>query len=328
MAITEKENILKFYRHELPDHLPDFSYLHTLHPAKGFLERPIDAEGMTKDWFGVEYIYEATGGASLPDPGKPPLVSDITKWREQVVFPDLDNMDWEAAARLDLIHEVDRESKALSVLVQCGVYERLHALLGMEQALMSFLIEPEETAALIGAIADYKYKLFEKIIQYYKPDILRHHDDYGTQKSMQMSPEVWREFIKPHLARFVELCHKNGVFYEQHSCGLVEPIIPDFVEIGIDSWQGMHINDVPRLKEMSNGKLLFHMSMDIQRYTAEDMAGSIDDERLREDVRSTIITCSEGGNYFPVIAINDANWWGNTVILDEIEKCKKLLTYK
>lgn len=338
MGITEKENILRFYRHETPEHLPDLSCLHTL-IGYGYLERPLEPaivkmlhlepekysqyQVSMKDWFGVEYVYEPAIGGSMPDVSKPYILTDITKWREQVRFPDLDAYDWEEAARFDHADQVDREHKALSVLVQCGLYERMHALAGMENTLVWMLLEPEDTGELLAAIADHKLKLFEKIIQYYKPHIIRHHDDYGSQRALQMSPDLWREMIKPHVARFVDVCHDNGVYYEQHSCGFLEPIISDFAEIGVDSWQGMHINDVEKLKEVTKGKLNYHMSLDNQRYRAADMAGNLTEEELRRDIRETVKVCAKGGDYFPVVALNgiDANWWASPVMRDELQKC-------
>lgn len=327
MGITEKENIMRFYRHEKPDHLPDMSFIHYVHPAKGFLERPIDSEGMLTDWFGVEYVYDTVGGVSLPDSRKPPLISDISKWREEVKFPDLDNWDWERALKADKIAEVDRDQKLLIPLVQCGLYERLHALMGMQQALMAMLTDPDEVAELLNAIAQYKCKLFKYIIEYYKPDIIRHHDDWGTQLSMQMSPETWRAFIKPHVAQFVEVCHSRGVLYEQHSCGLIERIIPDLVEIGVDSWQGMQINDVVGLKKLTNGRLNYHMSLDVQKYMADDRAGILDEAILRRTARETILASAEGGHYFPVLAIADPSWWGTAVLFDEIKNCARIVKY-
>ena len=32
----------------------------------------------------------------------------------------------------------------------------------------------------------------EKVIEYYKPDVLMFHDDWGTQNNMFFSPDVWR----------------------------------------------------------------------------------------------------------------------------------------
>lgn len=325
--ISEKENIMRFYRHEKPYRLPDVSYIHYVHPAKGFLERPVDSEDMTTDWFGVEYVYDANAKVSLPDIQKKPVVSDILRWREEVVFPDLDGWDWEKAAGLDGIENVDREQKLVVPLVQCGLYERLHSLMGMEAAMVAMLTDPYDISELLDAIAQYKIKLFEYIIEYYKPDIIRHHDDWGTQVSMQMSPAIWRELIKPHVAKFVEVCHNKGVLYEQHSCGLIEPIIPDLVQIGVDSWQGMHINDVVCLKNQTCGRLNYHMSLDVQKYMADDHAGLLDETKLRKSVRDTILSSAEGGHYFPVLAINDQSWWGTGVIIDEISNCIEVMKY-
>lgn len=337
MAITEKENILKFYRHELPDHMLNPQFMHML-IGYGYLERPLEPrvvellqlepekydqyEVSMEDWFGVPYILDPASG-SIPDPNAPHILTDITKWKKQVKFPDLEAYDWEAAARFDHADMVDRENKVLCVMVQCGLYERFHSLAGMENAMIWMLTEPEATQELLQAIADHKIRLFEKIIQYYRPDILKHHDDYGSQHAMQMNPDLWRQMIKPHIARFVELCHDNGVFYEQHSCGFVEPIIPDFVEIGIDSWQGMHINDVPKLKKLTAGKLNFNMTLNHQQYMADDYAGKLTEESLRKQARETIMECAGGGNYFPGLALapGDYRWWGAAVLRDEIAHC-------
>ena len=327
MTISEKENILRFYNHQEPEHLPDLEYLHTVFMARGFIERPLTDEGMTRDWFGVPYDTGSTDGPAMPDPSVH-VLEDVCDWREVVQFPDLDSMDWEAAARKDGADKVDRRNKAFSVLIQCGMYERMHSLMGIEGALVSFLEEPEEAKALLDAITDYKVKLIGYIIDYYKPDIIRHHDDYGTQRDMQMAPDLWREMIKPNIKRLVDLCHDRGVIYEQHSCGIVEPIIPDFVEIGVDSWQGMHINDVPALQRQTQGRLLYHMSLNMQNYTAMELAGKLTEEGLRQDIRDTVIPCAEDGTYFPVITVNNGAWVYDDVVCDELAKLQKEVVIK
>jgi uroporphyrinogen decarboxylase len=345
MAISEKENILRHYTHVMPEHYPDLDYLHTM-MGYGFLERPLEPEIVAlldlkpdkyaqytvsrKDWFGIEYVYEA-GVGSMPDPHRAPVVTDICKWREQVVFPDLDAYDWALAAEFDHVDRVDREHKAFSVLVQAGIYERFHSLLGMEEALVSLLVEPEASAELLAAITEHKLALYRRIIENYQPDILRQHDDYGAQANLQMSPDLWRQMIKPNLARVVDLVHSLGVRYEQHSCGMVEAIIPDFVELGIDSWQGMHINDVLKLKKMTGDKLNYHMSLPIQDYVARDGAGNLTEEELRREVRELVTacaTCTPSGFYFAVTATADPQWWGTAVLNDELRKVGASISYQ
>ncbi|MDR1422433.1 MAG: hypothetical protein LBI64_06175 [Coriobacteriales bacterium] len=342
MTISEKENILRHYKHVMPEHYPDLNYLHTI-MGYGFLERALEPEIVAllglepdrydqytvsrKDWFGVDYLH-VEGIGSMPSPDRPPVVTDICRWREQLVFPDLDAYDWAQAAQFDHVDRVDREHKAFSVLVQAGIYERFHSLLGMEEALIALLEEPEASAELLGAICEHKLKLFARIIEHYQPDIIRQHDDYGSQVSLQMSPALWREMIKPNLARMVEFVHSAGLRYEQHSCGKIEAIIPDFVEIGIDSWQGMHINDVPMLKQLTGDRLNYHMSLPIQSYVARDAAGNLNEEELRREVRELVTACSKGGFYFAVTATADPGWWGTAVLNDELGKVGATIRYQ
>ena len=61
-------------------------------------------------------------------------------------------------------------------------------------------------------------------------------DDIGAQKAMAISPELWRRFFKPMWAEFFsELKRLNPrlkIIY--HSDGVIDPIIPDMIEIGLD----------------------------------------------------------------------------------------------
>ena len=319
--VSEKENIRRYYAHEKPDHYADLNVgLYTQIPTVPI--RPIhDAH---EDWFGVHYAYdEFINTWSVPC--DPRVVTDVTEWEKELVFPDLEAIDWEALAREEAPDEELRNTKLYSVLLQCGVYERFHSLLGMEDAMVALITEPEASKAMLDAIGDYRCRLIEKFIDYYKPDIIRNHDDYGTQRAMQMAPALWREMIKPQLKKIADLCHRKGVFYEQHSCGIVEPIVEDLVEIGADSLQGMHINNTPLLLEKTKGKLLYHMSLNTPDYLVADLAGDLNEKKLREDVRKTLEACAPSGCYFnvpPSVAAAPPDWWVLDVINEEVDRIR------
>lgn len=329
--LSKRENALRCYRHEKPEYLPGFDDFHWMYVYSQDMERPRNdcMEGHGKDWFGVQYVWEKTGGAPVPDQSVPPILENISEWREKVVFPDLDAFDWEKAVREDKIAEIDRDEKPFSLWVLNGVFERVQTLMGMENAFIAMITETDEALALMTAIGDYKLKLYDKFIQYYKPDIIMQHDDYGAQRSMLISPDLWRTLVKPQTTRFVEFCHSKGVFFEQHSCGLIEPIVPDLCEIGVDSWQGMHVNDVPALQKATNGKLNFFMALNMQSYIAADRSGKLTEEGLRTQVHGTVMECAKGGLYIPFMWVlgEDAGWWGVNVINDEIAKCRETITY-
>ena len=53
-----------------------------------------------------------------------------------------------------------------------GPFERLHMLMGFENALCALLTDPEEVEEFFNTYMEWKIKLMEKVIEYYKPDVL------------------------------------------------------------------------------------------------------------------------------------------------------------
>ena len=86
--------------------------------------------------------------------------------------------------------------------------------------------------------------------------------DYGTQNSCFLSPEIFREMYKPFYQKINNWVHKNTgwkTFY--HTCGAIEPLLNDFIEMGVDiinpvqcSAKGM---DAQTLKEKYGADLVF-----------------------------------------------------------------------
>lgn len=306
----------------MPDHLPDLMEgVHILFESNGFMERPWYNKG-GKDWFGVDWVYSAAGDSPMPDHTVPPMLNDISEWRDKIVFPDLDKWDWEGAVIRDNVAGFDR-NKLVMIFTHVGMFERIQSFLGFEEALMAIYENPEETAALLDALVAHKCKMFEKVIEYYKPDIISYHDDYGTQISLFMSPEIFRELFKPRIKKLIDFVHSKGVLFEFHSCGHVEEIVPDFAEIGADSWNGMSDNNIKKLKEITKGKLFFNVWNDFQTYDAMAIAGTLTEENLRKMVREMITEQAEGGNFvsFPMPT---KEWW-EPVFMDELAKLRQEL---
>jgi uroporphyrinogen decarboxylase len=61
-------------------------------------------------------------------------------------------------------------------------------------------------------------------------------DDIGMQCTIMMSVEMYREWLKPRLARVIKAAKdiKPDVLIQYHSCGFIEPFIPDLIEVGVD----------------------------------------------------------------------------------------------
>ena len=221
----------------------------TLDPP--FCERPINGTGY--DVFGVHWTQAPQ--ACHYTPGQSPRYDDITCWREELRFPDPARFLWEQLRR-DAA-KFDREHPLLAVVLFTGPFERATTLTNFEDCLVDMISEPEDFADLIGAIADYKIDLIERIWDCAQPDIFCLHDDWGTTKSTFMSPDLWRQVIQPHTQRIYDAIHAHGAIVAQHSCGRIETLIGDMVEMGADLWDGQsECNDMESLRARYGDRLV------------------------------------------------------------------------
>lgn len=297
-ALTERENALNVLTHRQAERVPYELAAFQMCTINGMGEHPLFRRDGA-DWFGMHWIFEEAGGGLMPDHRQPPLLDEISRWRDQITFPDLDRWDWQRAADIDRPDLCDRAHKLIYQYLPVGPFERLHMLMGFENALCALLTEPEEVCAFLDALMDYKLKLIDKMAACYKPDILTFHDDYGTQQSLFFSPDLFRRIFKPRLQAAVERCHAHGMLFEMHSCGMVSQLLPDFAEIGCDSFHGMNLVDIPRMKAVTGGAFVYHCSMDVQRYHAGLAAGVLTEKEIRADLRETLRRNAEGGCYIP-----------------------------
>lgn len=325
-VISEKENMLRFFRHEKLDHYPDDSALALVLDPGGFPERALHGQNGT-DWFGVEWIWgDSELGGHTPNPYQEPIWKEIGDWKSKMVLPDLDAIDWEKAVKIDNLDSIDRDHQVVNVMIVNGPFERLHYHLGFEEALLCLLTDSEEVSSFLDAYMAWRLRLLDKVDQYYNPDVFMFHDDWGAQTNMFFSPDIWREVFKPQIKKAVDHVHQKEKIFQMHSCGCIEAIVPDLVEIGVDCLQSQDdINDTPALKEITKGKLSYHMVPNFQKYEANLEAGLWDEEKLREEARKDFLKNAEGGYYY-VLPFSYPSWWLN-VYMDEIGKAAKELSF-
>ena len=113
-----------------------------------------------------------------------------------------------------------------------ALFERAWSLRGLDEFLMDMVSEPEWAAELLERIAIIQIALARRFVAL-GVDGGYFGDDYGAQKSTLFSPVLWREMIKPRLARMFAVFRDAGLPVILHSDGDIWPILPDLVEIGL-----------------------------------------------------------------------------------------------
>ncbi|MFW9770221.1 MAG: uroporphyrinogen decarboxylase family protein [Candidatus Thorarchaeota archaeon] len=137
-------------------------------------------------------------------------------------------------------------------------------------------------------------------------DIFQFGDDLGHQNGLVMSPRVYRSMIKDRHKKIYDDIHRRAPHVKilHHTCGAVEPLIQDLIDVGVDILnpiqplaKGMESSS---LKKKYGDKLAFHGGIDIQRVMAAQ--GSIEDVRGEVDTR--IDALAHGGGYILAPAHN------------------------
>lgn len=125
-------------------------------------------------------------------------------------------------------------------------------------------------------------------------DIIRCGDDVGMEDRMILSPDMWRKFLKPRLARVFGAAKEVNpdvlIFY--HSDGFIEPIIGDLIDIGVDVLNPVQPEcmDPAKLKKDFGNRLSFWGTIGLQH----TLPFGTPDE-VKAEVRHRIDTVAKGG---------------------------------
>lgn len=299
--LTPKENMIRVLKHQIPERIPNLlkdtiSYLPPevaeRAPGDGSIAQKLGGTGY--DWFGIHWTFQPHAGASMVSHEYPPLLEDITQWKEVVKFPDLDAIDWAAIAERD--KDKFDPQKLCTITLLNGMFERLHALMGMEEACCALLLEPEATYEFFGAVADHKIKLMDKLVTHFPVDQIELHDDWGHHTNAFFGADTWEELLAPHIKRIVAFAKEKDVFLRFHSCGKVESLIPSMVEAGIDHWSSAQtINDIENIIKNYGDRLVLTGGMDWE----ELKKPGITKEEAKAIVTDKVLKLCRGGALIP-----------------------------
>lgn len=113
-------------------------------------------------------------------------------------------------------------------------FQVMQNLRGTEELMVDFYTQPDEVQKLIDRmLTEYHLPALEEQLKL-KPDIVGFGDDSGTQTQLMISPNLWRQFIKPVYRKLVEVCHQGGAKMHFHSCGYTMEILEELIDVGMD----------------------------------------------------------------------------------------------
>jgi uroporphyrinogen decarboxylase len=213
---------------------------------------------------------EAISRYQPPDPNRPGLYDDAEQ----------------------LVREYGREYFIVGVTVTT-IFETAWALRGLEKMMMDFVQNPELAEAILDIPFRYHLTAAKKLVEL-GVDMIWTGDDIGGQSGMILSPAMWRRIFKPRMAAFfAEIKGINpNIKIAYHSDGVIDPIIPDLIEIGLDVLNPIQpaCMDPARLKREYGDKLCFWGSIDEQHTLPFGTPAEV-----RAEVLSRMATLGQGG---------------------------------
>ena len=121
---------------------------------------------------------------------------------------------------------------------------------------------------------------------------------------MLMSPDTWRHIIKPNLKRMVEAVHDMGLIYQHHSCGCIDPIVEDLIEIGVDAWDPVQTDNMNVHKDPAKyqSRITLVGGMDNQKVIDQPDATP---EKIIASLKGTTDNLAPQGSYIALPSIAD-----------------------
>jgi uroporphyrinogen decarboxylase len=173
------------------------------------------------------------------------------------------------------------------------LFERAWTLSGMEEVLMAMAADKGFANDLLDRILEFDMEVTRRALAF-DIDGMRFGDDWGQQRGLIMGPALWREFIKPRMAKLYGLVKAKGKRVFIHSCGRVDELFPDLVEIGVDVFNPFQpeVMDVVEMKRRHGDGITFFGGISTQKTLPYATPAQV-----REEVRRLLATVGRGGGY-------------------------------
>jgi uroporphyrinogen decarboxylase len=222
------------------------------------------------------------GGKSIPLP--PDLFANCDNTAE------VDAFDWPNPDYLDFSAVVEKAKKYSDKAVFTGMWtDFFHiaaAFFGMENYFMKMYTEPE----IVDAVTEHLVEFFaignEKLLSEMgdSADIFFMGNDFGTQLSLLISPELFKRFVLPGMKRNIDIAKKHGKKVMLHSCGAIKEVMPILIGAGVQAFHPLQAKalgmDAETLAREFKGKVAFMGGIDTQQLLVH---GTPQD--IRDDVR-------------------------------------------
>jgi len=250
-------------------------------------------EGMFKleswiDKWGVRYEYVQEDMCAFPK-GHPLPNLDLL---DDYEFPDPYSFELSDATK-KMLNTIDRDTHLVFGWIPFFLFERGWTLMGMTNFMKSFFTHQKEMKKLLHEIANFNIGIFERYLEL-GVDGVTFSEDLGHQKGLMISRRFLTEFFIPEYRRCFEPVLKEEKMIMFHSCGCVQDIIEDFIDLEVTILNPVQAraNSLELIKKKADGRLALWGAIDTQQVLT---LGTPDE--VQKEVKRVISILAPGGGY-------------------------------
>ena len=167
------------------------------------------------------------------------------------------------------VEDIERLSastdRAIVMIFGGSVFEQGQRDFGHEDFYCNLIAEPELMHAYFQMVVEANLFNLKSVLDRAgdKVDVVHFFDDIGSQTSLQISPDMYRDMVKPYHREQFEFIHRHypNIKVLMHCCGAIFDLIPEFVEIGVDILNPVQISadgmEPERLKDSYGRQIVF-----------------------------------------------------------------------
>ncbi len=202
-------------------------------------------------------------------------VKDPDSWAKakERMQPSRDRIDWDSLKR---DYRVWREQGDWITGVLWFGFEVTYSHMVGDSLFLAMIERPEWVIEMVSTMLDLSIELLEMVWEAgYHFDEVMWYNDMGYKNAQFMSVQMYRDLFKAADRRAAEWAHSKGLKTYYHSCGDVNPFVPELIEVGVDMLNPLEVKagmDPLALKARYGDELAFHGGLNAMCYeNPEDM---------------------------------------------------------
>jgi uroporphyrinogen decarboxylase len=164
---------------------------------------------------------------------------------------------------------------------------------GTERVLFALIEQPEWLMDIFGHMLEVNLALLDRIWEAgYTFDSVFWFDDMGYKHNQFFSLRMYRNVLKPFHQRAIDWAHAHGIKAHLHSCGDVNPFVPELIAMSLDALNPLEVKagmDPVQLKRAYGRDLVLHGGINAVLWDQP--------EAIQAEMERVIPTLKENGGY-------------------------------